>query len=319
MNKLTLALTLLLTYGCSQPILNSGSASAPVDSPAGCPEKPTLNLDEQNVEEINLDQSLVKSGRVTTTESVGYTFSAESGQTLSYSTNDDVCIVIYTPDNQIIDSGELTTSGKYILEVSAPQGIRAFNLSMSLTNPEPVNEEPIAVNPPPTPTPTPVNPPPAPTFTPVQTQQPTPQPPRVSPQRVSQPVHNISEDEALQIVQSWYEAKPQIFGPPYDLDLVDQLATGNLYYNTTKDDGSVAWLQDNDAYYTYTTSEITDVEEFSNSGTRPYIKVRIFEDLYLHGRRGIDRKKSGPYRGTFTYVFAQENGVWKIYDYKKVR
>ena len=137
--------------------------------------------------------------------------------------------------------------------------------------------------------------------------------------RVSQPVHNISQDEALQIVQNWYEAKPQIFGPSYDLDLVDQLATGNLYYNTTKPGGSVDWLQNNDAYYTYTTSEITDVEEFSNSGTRPYIKVRIFEDLYLHGRRGIDRKNSGPYRGTFTYVFEQENGVWKIYDYKKVR
>ncbi len=307
MNKLTLGLTLLLTYGCSQPILNSSSSIAPVDSPPGCPEKPTLNLDQQNVEEINLDQSLVKSGRVTTTKSVGYRFDAESGQTLNYSTNDDVCIVIYTPDNQIIDSGELTTSGKYVLEVSAPQGTRAFSLSMSLTNPQPVNEEPVAVNPPPAPTPTPVP------------QQPTPQPPRVSPRRVSQPVHNISEDEALQIVQNWYEAKPQIFGPPYDLDLVDQLATGNLYYNTTKPGGSVDWLQNNDAYYTYTTSEITDVEEFSNSGTRPYIKVRIFEDLYLHGRQGIDRKNSGPYRGTFTYVFEQENGVWKIYDYKKVR
>ena len=306
MNKLTLGLTLLLTYGCSQPILNSSLSIAPVDSSPGCSDKPTLNLDQQNVEEIDLDQSLVKSGRVTTTESVGYRFNAESGQTLSYSTNDDVCIVIYTPDNQIIDSGELTISGKYILEVSAPQGIRAFNLSMSLTNPQLVDEEPIAVNPPPTPTPTPVP------------QQPTPQPPRVSPQRVSQPVHNISEDEALEIVQSWYEAKPQIFGLPYDLDLVDLLATGTLYHNTTKPDGSVAWLRNNNFYYRYTTSEITDVEEFSNSGTRPYIKVRVFEELYLHGRRGIDRKKSGSYRGTFTYVFEQDNGVWKIYDYNKV-
>jgi serine/threonine protein kinase len=142
---------------------------------------------------------------------------------------------------------------------------------------------------------------------------------RESFRRVSQPVHNISQNEALQIVQSWYQAKPQIFGPSYDLYLVDQLATGTLYYNTTKPDGSVAWLRNNNAYYTYTTSQITGIEEFSNSGTRPYIKVRVFEDLYLHGRRGIDRKNSGPYRGTFTYVFQQENGVWKIYDYKKVR
>ncbi|MDH6106192.1 ARC6/PARC6 family protein [Anabaenopsis tanganyikae CS-531] len=323
MNKLTLGLTLLLTYGCSQPILNSRSVIAPGTTVSGCSETFKVNLNQQNITEVGLnEQTLVKSGRVTATEAVGYRFDAESGQILTYTTNDDICIVVYTPDNRIISSGKLPVSGKYILEVSAPQnhrvfglgmslyllqvsapqGIRAFNLSMSLTTPQP-----IAVNPPPTPTPTPV-----------QTQQPRPQPPRVSPRRVSQPVHNISEDEALQIVQSWYEAKPQIFGPPYDLDLVDQLATGNLYYNTTKDDGSVAWLRDNNFYYTYTTSEITDVEEFSNSGTRPYIKVRIFEELYLEGEQGIDKKNSGSYRGTFTYVFAQENGVWKIYDYNKV-
>ncbi|MDH6106193.1 hypothetical protein NWP22_09995 [Anabaenopsis tanganyikae CS-531] len=148
MNKLILGLILLITYGCSNPILNSSSSIAPVDSSPGCPDKPTLNLDQQTLEDINLYQSLIKSGRVTATKSLGYRFDAESGQTLNYSTNDDVCIVVYTPDNQIIDTGELTTSGKYILEVSAPQGTRTFNLSMSLTTPQPVSNEPIAVNPP---------------------------------------------------------------------------------------------------------------------------------------------------------------------------
>ena len=148
MNKLTLSLMLLMSYGCSQPLFNSRSAIAPVNSSPGCPEKPTLNLDQQTVEDINLDQSLVKSGRVTATEAVGYQFDAQSGQTLTYSTNEDVCIVVYTPDNQIIDGGELPTSGKYIVQVSSPQDERAFDLKMSLTTP-------VVENIPETPTPEP--------------------------------------------------------------------------------------------------------------------------------------------------------------------
>jgi hypothetical protein len=192
MNKLILGLTLLITYGCSQPILNSSSSIAPVDSPAGCPEKPTLKLDQQTVEDIDLNQSLIKSGRVTATKSLGYRFDAESGQTLNYSTNDDVCIVIYTPDNQIIESGELTTSGKYVLQVSAPQGTRTFNLSMSLTTPQLVSDEPIAVNPPPASTPTT-------TYTPDSVpQQPTPKtpavfvPPPLTPSPKNTPISNTS-------------------------------------------------------------------------------------------------------------------------------
>ena len=193
MNKLILGLILLITYGCSQPILNSSSLIAPVDSSPDCPEKPILNLDQQTLEDINLDQSLIKSGRVTATKSLGYRFDAESGQTLNYSTNDDVCIVIYTPDNQIIESGELTISGKYILEVSAPQGTRTFNLSMSLTTPQLVSNEPIAVNSPPTTTHTII-------YTPAPVpQQPIPQqpptvfvPPPLTPSPKNTPISNTS-------------------------------------------------------------------------------------------------------------------------------
>jgi hypothetical protein len=160
MNKLTLGLTLLLTYGCSQPILNSRSVIAGT-TVSGCSQTFKVNLNQQNITEVVLnEQTLVKSGRVTATEAVGYRFDAESGQILTYTTNDDICIMVYTPDNQIISSGKLTVSGKYILEVSAPQnhrvfglgmslyilqvsapqGTRAFSLSMSLTNPQPVYE-----------------------------------------------------------------------------------------------------------------------------------------------------------------------------------
>ncbi|MDB9445481.1 hypothetical protein [Anabaena sp. CS-542/02] len=153
MNKLTLSLILLMSYGCSQPIFNSRSAIAPVTSPSGCSQTSKVNLNQQNITEVVLDeQMLVKSGRVTATEAVGYRFDAQQGQTFTYNTNDDICIVVYTPDNQIITSGELPTRGKYIVQVSAPQNDRAFGLGMSLTSPvvEDIPETP-------TPEPTTVN------------------------------------------------------------------------------------------------------------------------------------------------------------------
>ncbi|MFM6080355.1 MAG: IMS domain-containing protein, partial [Dolichospermum sp.] len=57
---------------------------------------------------------------------------------------------------------------------------------------------------------------------------------------------------------------------------------------------------------------------FSDSSSKPYIKVRVFEELYLYGPRGIDRDNSGPYQGDFIYWFEKDNGTWKISDYKKV-
>ncbi|MFM6620203.1 MAG: IMS domain-containing protein, partial [Dolichospermum sp.] len=62
----------------------------------------------------------------------------------------------------------------------------------------------------------------------------------------------------------------------------------------------------------------TKVVDFSNYGSRPYIKIRVLEELYLHGKEGIDRTNSGTYQLDYIYVFAKENGAWKIYSNEKI-
>jgi hypothetical protein len=302
MKKLTLCCTLFIIYGCNQPVLNSSSSVA---SSGDCPDKPEATLREQDVTEITLNQeTLTQSGRATTTQSVGYKFDAESGQRLSYFTDADICIWVYTPDNQIINTKELPTDGKYIIQVSAPQGLRNFDLQMALNSLEPSpSSTPVTV---------------APTNVSNNITQPEPNNQNQARNSTNQSSNQLSRTEALEIVKKWYAAKPRIFGPPYDISLVRQLATGRLYTSTTKPDGSVAWLKNNNAYYTYKSSEITNILEFSNSGRQPYIKVSVAEELYLYGRNGISRTNSGFYRGNFIYTFQKENGVWKIYDSKKV-
>lgn len=213
MKKLFLYFTLLMTCGCQA--LSQASQQS-IQTSTGCLEKPKTTLSKDNVEEISLsEQTVSKSGKASADKSVGYTFEAESGQQLSYRTSDDICIWIYTPDNEILNSGELPKNGKYTLQVSAPKGSRTFKLEMSLATPQ--ASQPSVPSSPSIETPTSTE---DSTYTSVITE-----------------VADLSQDEALELVENWYKAKPQIFGPSFDEILVEKYATGKLYENTLKPNG----------------------------------------------------------------------------------
>ena len=99
----------------------------------GCPTQPKGVLDPSNVKSIPLSTQAVKeSGMVSTNKSVGYTFEAKAGQKLKYQTDTDICIWLYTPDNQLLSSKDLPQTGRYTIQVSAPKGSKTFELDMSL-------------------------------------------------------------------------------------------------------------------------------------------------------------------------------------------
>ena len=123
----------------------------------------------------------------------------------------------------------------------------------------------------------------------------------------------LTEDEAVVIVNRWLSAKPRIFGPPFDRNLLGQLSTGSIYQSNL---GSIDWLQNNGYYYAYTVSEIRNVWSFTTSDTNPSVTVNVYEDLTLHGPRGIDRSKSGASTRNFIYYFSRDvDGQWKISSY----
>jgi hypothetical protein len=98
-----------------------------------CPSKAQATLENSNVKPISLsNQTINESGIVNSNKSIGYSFEAKSGQKLSYKTNQDICIWIYTPDNQILNSGLLPMSGKYTIQISALTGNTTFDLAMLL-------------------------------------------------------------------------------------------------------------------------------------------------------------------------------------------
>lgn len=302
MKKLIIFSILLIITGCQAlPKVSEQHLQAST----GCSEKPNPNNTLTKPEEIQLDnQSLIKSGQATANKSVGYTFTAQVGQKLSYRTKDDICIWIYTPDNQLLDSGELPQSGKYILQVSAPRGSTTFDLEMSLGTLE--ASQPSVPSSSSTET----------SSSSTETYDSASTTPTIGPSATE--ASDLSQNEALQIVHNWYQAKPRMFGFPFDQSLVEQYATGKLYQDTLKPNGSIDWLQSNSSYYTYGYSHINKIQSFHNSGERPSLIVNISEELHLHGPRGIGWNRSKTYSGDFIYFFSKDNGAWKISEYKKI-
>ena len=312
--KLIVYSTCLSIIGCQaieNPLANVSSNAI---SSSGCAEKPIVSLSGKDVETVALNESTItKSGQVSASKNIGYTFTATTGQKLSYSTDADICIWVFSPDNEILKGGELSKNGKYIIQVAAPQGAKTFDLKMSLGVLETAASTPTVST-----TDTPEG-------TSVNTSKNTSE--RTSENNNSQsslendnlqPENDISQEQALELVQKWYAAKPRIFAPPFDRDLLNELATGNLYPRVGGEDGSIEWFQKYNRYYTYNKSEMTNVIGFSSSGSRPYIKVRIIEELYLQGEKGLDKTNSGEYQIDYIYFFAKENGTWKIYSNEKI-
>jgi hypothetical protein len=146
---------LLINYGCdAMPNLQN-----PLKTTLnGCPEKPDLSLENNNVKTIELrNQMLTESGIASQSKSIGYSFEANAGQKLNYKIDKDICIWVFTPDNQLLNSGVLPQSGKYTIQVSALKGSTTFELAMGLdvVLPSPTNtpNSSTAISSPPTATP----------------------------------------------------------------------------------------------------------------------------------------------------------------------
>jgi hypothetical protein len=100
-----------------------------------CPTKPGMVLGINDVTPIALStQPVIQSDTARSDKSLGYSFEAKSGQKLSYTTNQNICIWIYTPENQILSSSELPVTGKYTIQISTPKGSTTFALTISLEN-----------------------------------------------------------------------------------------------------------------------------------------------------------------------------------------
>jgi hypothetical protein len=120
------------TFNQNQPILED------------CNQTADILLASENIEPLNFNnEEIIKSGIARQKQAIGYIFQGESGQKLNYQTDDNICILIYTPDNQILTSKELPKTGQYIIQIYTTQGSQTFDIKLSLESKEnPISSQP---------------------------------------------------------------------------------------------------------------------------------------------------------------------------------
>jgi hypothetical protein len=128
----------------------------------------------------------------------------------------------------------------------------------------------------------------------------------ITPPASSQVMGNstITEAEALQLVQRWLSAKPQILAAPYDLDLLDQLATGTVYLDTQE---ASQWRKANQNPWNSTLDQMGDIQGFTASQVTAWLRVGI-SSPEINIVPGQDNRRTQYYQ--FTIVRAGTG--WKI-------
>ncbi|NEQ41393.1 MAG: DUF4101 domain-containing protein [Okeania sp. SIO3I5] len=125
-------------------------------------------------------------------------------------------------------------------------------------------------------------------------------------------VTSISQPEAKKLIQTWLNAKKDIFAPPYNQKLAAELTTGKVYDTITSSNGAIAWLKENNAYYQYGVQKIDSVEYFSTQGNQATIQVKVTEEFQLFKNEKLETKRSGSSQLTVIYDLQFIDGKWKI-------
>ena len=132
----------------------------------------------------------------------------------------------------------------------------------------------------------------------------------------------LTEDAAFNLVNSWLTFKKTLFVDPFDTSNLDQylIKPGKLYSDITKKGGSIDWLQQKNSYYKFDEIKIEKVIKFELFKDKAHLTVDVFEDIKLMTPTGIDPNQSG--RKTRSWIYdlqKNQNGDWKIYDYRRAK
>jgi serine/threonine protein kinase len=136
----------------------------------------------------------------------------------------------------------------------------------------------------------------------------------------------LTEDDGKNLIVRWLQAKRTIFAPPYDYQIGAELMTGKAYQDNIQGpnskgepESSREWLKNRGGYYTYGVQRVDSVNSFAAEGEYATIEVVVTEERALYnneGKRDIDNSAFS--RSLVRYSLQNDNGKWKIADYKTV-
>jgi serine/threonine-protein kinase len=142
----------------------------------------------------------------------------------------------------------------------------------------------------------------------------TPQPSPIASEK-SETIGSFSEMEAIALVTELVASKGAIFAPPFDLELLAELTTGDAY---AKRRGAIVWLKQQNAYYSFDVFTVKSAGVFGIQNNQANLTVEISENptLYVNGK--VVPRESVPTRGTYVCTFLFVDGKWKIANLTKL-
>ena len=167
--------------------------------------------------------------------------------------------------------------------------------------------------------------PPSPTITPV-VEPPPPDLTSPSPASYSNSSLHISENEALDLIQKWLDARKKVFADPFDRQLASEFLTDKAYndyidssHSLTNSESLVDWLQKNKANYVYTIQKVKKVKNLKFSKDRVTLEAEIEQEskLYkLNSDNSIKNTLDFPKAiNSIPFTLKLDREKWKIADY----
>ena len=122
----------------------------------------------------------------------------------------------------------------------------------------------------------------------------------------------FTEQHAQALVKRYLDAKPSIYAPPFNRQLIAELTTGKL---RTEIMGSVNWMQSNNGYYRYEFRSVGTTGKIYYSGdSNAVAELRVIEKYLYYQNNNLDPTQGDYYDKVIRWVFQKEDGVWKISD-----
>jgi hypothetical protein len=97
-----------------------------------CPDQPIQSLQSSNVKSITLPAKL--SDTASQEMQLGYTFEAKTGQRINLRNIDNLCIWLYSPDNQLLSSTDLPKAGKYTVQIASKKESKKFDIDIGFND-----------------------------------------------------------------------------------------------------------------------------------------------------------------------------------------
>jgi Tfp pilus assembly protein PilO len=128
MKSILLSLVVLPILGCPMSAVTTQNSA----ESNKCPDQPIQSLQASNVKSITLPAKL--SDTASQEIQLGYTFEAKSGQKINLRNIDDLCIWIYSPDNQLLNGADLPKTGKYTVQIASKKDSQKLDIDVGFND-----------------------------------------------------------------------------------------------------------------------------------------------------------------------------------------